>query len=159
LAGGLGDGAVVEDRLDAVAVGVEQEAAVVRGAVLRARPRRAVVAVARIDPRLPERIDLSAVASAKPDMEPTAQRVLAIGRPDVPVLPLHQLSVRMAWLGAQDAQDGAVEPLGGREVGYGDGDVVEHPAEPTVRGFSSDRGDATEARRFRVGRGRAHSRG
>jgi hypothetical protein len=38
----------------------------------------------------------------------------------------------MAGLDAQDAQDGAVEALGGREVRDGDGDVVEHPAEATV---------------------------
>jgi hypothetical protein len=41
----------------------------------------------------------------------------------------------MAGLDAQDAQDGAVEALGGREVRDGDADVVEHPAEATVAGM------------------------
>jgi hypothetical protein len=41
----------------------------------------------------------------------------------------------MAGLDAQDAQDGAVEALGGREVRDGDEDVVEHPAEATVAGM------------------------
>ena len=44
------------------------------------------------------------------------------------------LGVRMAGLDAQDAQDGAVEALGGREVRDGDADMVEHPAEATVAG-------------------------
>jgi hypothetical protein len=41
----------------------------------------------------------------------------------------------MAGLDAQDAQDGAVEALGGRKVRDGDADVVEHPAEATVAGM------------------------
>src|SRR5207302_4391002 len=127
--------AVAVDRLDAVAVGVEQEPAVVRRAVLPARPRRALVAVPRVGARLPERVDLRAVARAEADVEPAGYRVLAVRRPDVPVLPLDQLGVRMAGLDAQDAQDGAVEALGGREVRDGDADMVEHPAEATVAGM------------------------
>ena len=76
---------------------------------------------------LPERVDLRAVAGAEADVEPAGHRVLGVRRPDVPVVPLDQLGVRMAGLDAQDAQDGAIEALGGREVRNGDADVVEHP--------------------------------
>src|SRR4051794_33022072 len=143
---GYGVLASAVDGLDAVAVGVEQEPAVVRRAVLRARPRRAVLAVPRVDAGLPERVDLRAVAGAEADVEPARQRMLAVRRPDIPVLPLDQLGVRMARLDAQDAQDGAVEALGGREVRDGDADVVEHPTEATVA-----TADGSERRQASVG--------
>ena len=53
----------------------------------RARPRPAVVAVPRVDARLPDRVDLRAVAGAEADVEPAGQRVLVVRRPDVPIVP------------------------------------------------------------------------
>jgi hypothetical protein len=125
---GHGALAIAVDRLDTVAVGVEQEGPVVRRAVLRARPRRAGVAIPSVDARLPERVDLRAVAGADADVEGAGHRVLAIGRTDIPVLPFDQLRIRVAWLGAQGAQNRAVEALGRREVRDGDPDVVEQAA-------------------------------
>jgi hypothetical protein len=95
--------AIVVDRLDAVAVGVQQKPAVVRRAVLRPWPRRTGVAVAGIDAGLPERVDLRAVAGPEADVEAAGQRVLAVGRSDVPVVPFDQLGVRVDRLDAQQS--------------------------------------------------------
>src|SRR5205814_10088223 len=102
------------------------------GGVLRTQPRSAVVAVPRIDARLPERVDLRAVAGAEADVEPAGHRVLAVRRPNGPVLPLDQPGVRVTGLGAQHGEHGAVEALGRGEIRDSDSDVVEHSAEATV---------------------------
>ncbi|MGP0051703.1 MAG: hypothetical protein ACLPZR_23050 [Solirubrobacteraceae bacterium] len=118
--------AVAVHRLDAVAVRVEQEGAVVIGAVNHARPGRAVVRVAGVDPRLPERVDGRAVRRAEADAQAAGHGVLAVSRADRPVLPLDQLGVRVARIYAEHGEHGAVEALGRGDVGHGDPHVVEH---------------------------------
>jgi hypothetical protein len=141
--GGDGVGGVVDHRLDAVAVRVEQERGVVAGAVPRARARSAVVAAARVDARPPERLDLLAVACAEGDVEPAREPVAGVDRADVPVLPLDEVGAGAARLGAERAQHGPVEALRRGEVRDGDLDVVEHRGEATGAPLTAARSAAS----------------
>ena len=86
----------VVDRLGAVAVGVEQERAVVVVAVLRPRPGRAVVAVAGLGAGAPERVDLLARAGAEGDVEAARDRLLASAAREREVVPLGEVRVAVA---------------------------------------------------------------
>ena len=67
------------DRLDAVAVRVEQERAVVVVAVVRPWPGRPVVGVPGLRARLPERVDVLVRGSNEPDVEALRDPVLVLG--------------------------------------------------------------------------------
>jgi len=123
---GHGALAALVHSLYAVAVGIEQEAAVIVGGVDRARPGRAVIAVAGVDPRLPEGIDGFTGRCSEADVQPACDRVLTIRRPDVPILPLDECGVRVARLRAEGREDCAIKALGRGQIRDGDSDVIEH---------------------------------
>ena len=68
-------GAAVVNRLDAVAVRVEQEPAVIVGTVLRPRTGLAVAAVAGVDAGLPERVDVHSRRRDEADVQAPTHRV------------------------------------------------------------------------------------
>ena len=99
-------GALAVDGLDAVAIRVKQETAVVGRRILRARAWRAVVPVAVLDARPPEGVDVVPVRGAKADMEPARDRVFAIGRADAEIVPFDELG--FAWVGSTPSTDSTV---------------------------------------------------
>jgi hypothetical protein len=122
---GRADLAVV-DGLRAVAVRIEQEAAVVVVAVLGPRPRGAIVAVPPVHPGSPERVDVLARARDEADVQPARDRVASLRRGEREVVPLGEARVAVGRLDAQRLEHRAVEGLRRRAVRDSDGDVVEH---------------------------------
>src|SRR4051794_812469 len=125
---------VMAHRLDTVAVGVAQEGGVIERVIV-AQTRRSVVGAAGGDAGVPERVDLGLPSRLEAPM--AAERVfgfwaLADGEVDpVRIGRARPLAVAEPVVSAADFDDAerfhdrVVEPLGGGDVGYGDGDVVE----------------------------------
>ena len=116
----------VVDGLGAVAVGVEQERAVVVGPVLRALARPAVVAIPVIDTRAPECIDALTGAGDEPDVQVPRWPSSIVSGQDREVVPLDQLLARVGRLDPDRAQHRAVEALRRCPVRGADRHVVEH---------------------------------
>jgi HAD superfamily hydrolase (TIGR01509 family) len=152
--------ALVVDRLGAVAVGVEQERAVVVGPVLGPDARRAVVAVAGVDAGLPGLLDPVAVARHEADVQPAGDRVLGVGRGHAEVLPLAEGPGAVALIDAERLQDDVVEALSGAAVAGAYRHVVEHEADNLrARGGAVRSGRGADRLRGRVGCGAAGRRG
>jgi hypothetical protein len=122
---------VVVDGLGAVAVGVEQEAAVVVGAVLGARAGLAVVAVAGVDAGLPERVHVLARRRGEADVHAARDRLLVVGRGERELVVVDEPVLGPDALGAERSQHDVVEAGGGLQVGGAEGDVVPHALRST----------------------------
>jgi len=116
----------VVDGLDAVAVGIEDECAVVARRVLRARAGRAVVAVAGARQRAPPCVDLLTRAGHERNVEVPRDRPVVTRPGDGEVVPLEEVPIRDGLGDAEHGQRGLVEAARGVEIGDADRDVVEH---------------------------------
>ena len=114
------------DGLGAVAVGIEQERAVVVAAVLRPGPGLPVVGVAGLGARLPEGVDLLAGGRPEAHVEAPRRRLGVVGAGEREVLPFREGPGPVALVDAQGRQDRLVEPLRGLPVVDADRHVVEH---------------------------------
>jgi hypothetical protein len=96
----------VVDGLDAVAVRVAQERAVVVLAVLTPLARRAVVGEARVDAGLPEVVDLLARGRAERDVQPARDGVLVLGLGHQEVVPLREARRAVGLVDAERREHG-----------------------------------------------------
>jgi hypothetical protein len=115
------------DGLDRVAVGVEQERAVVVRAVLGPRPRLAVGGVAGVDTGAPEGVRELRRGRHEPGVEPGADDAALLDRHDREVAPLDDVVLLDVGPDAERREHGVVEAPGGGEVRHPDVNVVEHP--------------------------------
>src|SRR5665213_401154 len=126
---------MMADRLDPVAVGIPEERGIIRGVII-AQARCAVVVSAGCDAGIPERIDLGAPPRLEAPMATDGiVRLRAFADRDINPLRMCRpgaLAVAEPVVAATDLDDikhlhdRVVETLGGREIGYGDRNVVEH---------------------------------
>jgi hypothetical protein len=121
-------------RLGAVAVGVEQERAVVVVPVLGTGPGRAVVAVAGGGPDAPELVDVLARGRDERDVQAPGHRGLGARLSQREVVPLGELIVAVRLRDAERAQHRRVEPLRCLAGRGADRDVVEHRRGPGYSG-------------------------
>jgi hypothetical protein len=126
---------IVVDRLGAVAVGVEQEAAVVVRPVLRTQPGLAVVAVARVDAGLAERVDVLARRRREADVEASGRRLRGVRGREGELVPLDEPVGGVRPLEPVRAQHRVVERRGRVEVGRAEGHVI-----PDALRVTPDRG-------------------
>ena len=112
--------------LGAVAVGIEQERAVVAVAVLGSRARLAVVGEPGLGSDAPERVDLLDRRRDEADVEPPGDRVLRIGARQQEVLPLRERARSVGLVDSEGGQHCVVETLRCGPVADADRDVVEH---------------------------------
>jgi hypothetical protein len=127
--------AAVVHGLDAVAVRVEEERAVVVTGVLRAQAWPTVALVAGFEAALPERIDLGARARPEADVQTGRRFITARDREVAPRGELRaavaELAGRSRLLDAYRAQHSLVEALRSLTVADADRDVVDHSERST----------------------------
>ena len=117
--------APVVDRLDAVAVGIEEERAVVGLVVDGPRAGLAVARVPRPDPGVPERVDVVARAGDEGDVQTGRDGALGVGLGGAEVLPLVEVLGLVRQAVAEGREHGVVERPARGPVRDAHPDVVE----------------------------------
>jgi hypothetical protein len=112
--------------LDAVPLRVEQEAAVVDGAVHRSRPGLAVGRVPGVDAGAPEGVDVLPRRRRERDVEPGRGGLSRRGFGEREVVPFGEVVAAGGRLDLELAEHASVEPLRGLAVVHADRHVVEH---------------------------------
>ena len=116
----------VVDGLRAVAVGVEQERAVVVVAVLRPRARLAVAREAGPGARPPKLVHFGTRGRDETDVQAPGRRLAFRDRSDGEVVSFGDGQVRVGLLDPERREHEVVEALRRLTVRHADGDVIEH---------------------------------
>ena len=115
------------DGLDAVAVGVEQERAVVVRLVVGSLSRSSRVDQPVGRAHAPERVHVRATRGHEPDMESAGHRSRLRRLQKREVVPLDEPFVRVCHFDPELAEHGPVDRLGRAAIGHPNRDMVEHP--------------------------------